>query len=93
MKKRIVILSLSILSFAFVTSCQQSKDKPEQTETESVDSTSVEQTAHLMYTCTMHPEVMKDEPGKCPKCGMELVKKEMTDDEMKKMEMDSMKHE
>jgi len=25
------------------------------------------------YTCPMHPEVIKDEPGKCPKCGMNLV--------------------
>jgi cation transport ATPase len=25
------------------------------------------------YTCPMHPEVVKDEPGKCPKCGMNLV--------------------
>ncbi len=25
------------------------------------------------YTCPMHPEVMKDEPGNCPKCGMNLI--------------------
>ncbi|MGZ8524893.1 MAG: copper-translocating P-type ATPase [Chitinophagaceae bacterium] len=25
------------------------------------------------YTCPMHPEVIKPGPGKCPKCGMELV--------------------
>ncbi len=25
------------------------------------------------YTCPMHPEVVSDEPGKCPKCGMTLV--------------------
>lgn len=29
------------------------------------------------YTCTMHPEVISDKPGKCPKCGMELVPKEV----------------
>ena len=29
-----------------------------------------------MYTCSMHPEVVSDEPGKCPKCGMKLVKNE-----------------
>jgi hypothetical protein len=28
----------------------------------------------VYYTCTMHPEVRMDSPGKCPKCGMELVK-------------------
>ncbi|MEO7265088.1 MAG: heavy metal-binding domain-containing protein [Ferruginibacter sp.] len=26
------------------------------------------------YTCPMHPEVKSDKPGKCPKCGMGLVK-------------------
>jgi hypothetical protein len=25
------------------------------------------------YTCLMHPEVITDYPGNCPKCGMELV--------------------
>lgn len=25
------------------------------------------------YTCPMHPEVIKNTPGKCPKCGMDLV--------------------
>ena len=27
------------------------------------------------YTCSMHPEVQSDKLGKCPKCGMTLVKK------------------
>ena len=27
-----------------------------------------------MYTCPMHPEIKKDKPGTCPKCGMTLVK-------------------
>jgi len=25
------------------------------------------------FTCPMHPEIIKDAPGKCPKCGMDLV--------------------
>src|SRR2546423_12021208 len=25
------------------------------------------------YTCPMHPEVVMDAPGQCPKCGMTLV--------------------
>lgn len=25
------------------------------------------------YTCSMHPEVVRSEPGKCPICGMTLV--------------------
>lgn len=31
---------------------------------------------HTTYTCPMHPEIVSDKPGKCPKCGMELVEKE-----------------
>jgi hypothetical protein len=27
------------------------------------------------YTCPMHPDVKSDKPGKCPKCGMNLVVK------------------
>ncbi|MEK7064767.1 MAG: heavy metal translocating P-type ATPase, partial [Patescibacteria group bacterium] len=27
----------------------------------------------MKYTCPMHPEVRLDAPGKCPKCGMELI--------------------
>jgi multidrug efflux pump subunit AcrA (membrane-fusion protein) len=26
-----------------------------------------------IYTCPMHPEVKSDKPGRCPKCGMDLV--------------------
>ena len=26
-----------------------------------------------LYTCGMHPEVISDKPGNCPKCGMKLV--------------------
>jgi len=29
----------------------------------------------VQYTCPMHPEVISDKPGKCPKCGMTLVVK------------------
>jgi hypothetical protein len=28
------------------------------------------------YTCSMHPEVIMDAPGNCPKCGMKLVEKQ-----------------
>jgi Cu(I)/Ag(I) efflux system membrane fusion protein len=28
-----------------------------------------------VYTCSMHPEIIRDKPGNCPICGMTLVKK------------------
>lgn len=36
-----------------------------------------EQTMKTVYTCSMHPEVELDKPGKCPKCGMELIEKKV----------------
>jgi hypothetical protein len=43
--------------------------------------------AKVQYTCTMHPEVLSDKPGKCPKCGMTLVKKEPVKKKAEKMKM------
>jgi len=34
--------------------------------------------SEAMYTCPMHPEVVQRGPGRCPKCGMELVPAEET---------------
>ena len=34
----------------------------------------------MKYTCPMHPEVIKDKPGKCPLCGMQLVPLQKRDD-------------
>lgn len=31
------------------------------------------QTGGKKYTCEMHPEVISDAPGDCPKCGMRLI--------------------
>ncbi|WP_284653226.1 multicopper oxidase domain-containing protein [Flavobacterium terrisoli] len=35
---------------------------------------SLSQAQSVSYTCPMHPEVHSPKPGKCPKCGMNLVK-------------------
>lgn len=29
----------------------------------------------MKYTCPMHPEIVRDAPGNCSKCGMTLVEK------------------
>ena len=36
--------------------------------------------APAQYTCPMHPEVVSDEPGNCPKCGMFLVPADAKDE-------------
>ena len=45
-------------------------------ETESIPATinpGKMQMGKQQYTCSMHPKVIKDEPGKCPYCGMVLT--------------------
>ncbi|HUT55264.1 MAG TPA: heavy metal-binding domain-containing protein [bacterium] len=48
----------------------------------------------VVYTCPMHPEVVSDQPGKCPICGMNLVEKQKTaatmnqDEKMEHMNME-----
>ncbi|MEK7651734.1 MAG: copper-translocating P-type ATPase [Patescibacteria group bacterium] len=36
------------------------------------------QQSNTIYTCPMHPEVIRSAPGKCPGCGMDLIPKETT---------------
>lgn len=81
-------LSLIILLLAAIAACQPSKEKGN-TESEMDGTVTEKDSARVAYTCPMHPEVLSDAPGKCPKCGMELVKK--SDDDH--MHTDSTKHD
>ena len=36
-------------------------------------SKSTSPTENTLYTCSMHPQVIQDQPGDCPICGMKLV--------------------
>jgi membrane fusion protein, copper/silver efflux system len=31
--------------------------------------------AKELWTCSMHPDIVRDKPGNCPLCGMQLIKK------------------
>jgi Cu(I)/Ag(I) efflux system membrane fusion protein len=31
--------------------------------------------ATKVYTCSMHPEMKSDKPGKCTMCGMDMIEK------------------
>lgn len=48
---------------------------------------------NLKYTCPMHPEIIRDSPGDCPKCGMALEPigvESIKDEEENNSELDAM---
>lgn len=51
------------------------QDTTKTVKNQKVKTTMEMQKDSVYYTCTMHPDVKLDKPGKCPKCGMDLVKK------------------
>ena len=71
--KKFIITPLAILG---LIAC----NNPANTDNKSAskpDSTSVSKPATKeIYTCPMDTDVHSDKPGKCPKCGMELEKKQ-----------------
>lgn len=64
MKRSISIIAL--LLFILVQSCNNNK---------SAHSEHKEETKDVLYTCPMHPEIVRNKPGNCPICGMALVEK------------------
>jgi Cu(I)/Ag(I) efflux system membrane fusion protein len=87
MKRNIsFVIPVALLTLVFVA-CNNSDTKNNNSTTQT-DTSGMRQVmvTDEMYTCTMHNEVMSDKPGKCPKCGMALVKQKMTDEQMKMME-------
>lgn len=60
----LIALTLTILMFAGISAMCQNKGVTDTTKQDTV-----------IYTCAMHPKIQSNQPGKCPKCGMDLVKK------------------
>ncbi|MBD1395062.1 heavy metal-binding domain-containing protein [Mucilaginibacter glaciei] len=69
MKKLMLMAAAILFSAATVFAASSINPVSDTTQTKKV------KPAKVQYTCTMHPEVLSDKPGKCPKCGMTLVKK------------------
>lgn len=71
-KVMLVFLCFAAFTFGVVIPVQNSygQNKPK-------DEMPVSKATKVIYTCSMHPEIVSDKPGKCPKCHMDLVKKEV----------------
>lgn len=46
---------------------------PKPTETLEPDHTAMDHKEGTIWTCSMHPQIRSDKPGKCPICGMTLI--------------------
>jgi Cu(I)/Ag(I) efflux system membrane fusion protein len=63
---RLSILILPVVLLIVAMGCKNKKDPHAMPNAE---------TAKDVYTCPMHPQIIRDKPGKCPICEMDLVKK------------------
>ncbi|MFB9865599.1 MULTISPECIES: heavy metal-binding domain-containing protein [Rufibacter] len=68
MKSLKVTMVAVCLGLTLFSACNSSGTEQKATE----GTTSEAQVAGVTYTCPMHPEVVSDVKGKCPKCGMFL---------------------
>jgi len=58
--RTLFVLSVGLLSAIYLSSCNNSR------KTVSADD--------AYYTCSMHPQINESKPGKCPICGMDLIR-------------------
>lgn len=84
--KKVTLVAVAILfSAASVFAAHSTTVVSDTTKTKKVKP--VVKPEKVQYTCGMHPDVLSDKPGKCPKCGMELVKKEPAKKKAETMKM------
>jgi hypothetical protein len=69
-----LLLSASLTAFATAQSHSHDQSKMHKSSDTSLVKDAHQKIAKVKYTCPMHLEVISDKPGKCPKCGMTLLK-------------------
>ncbi len=70
------LAGLLLLACVLVACSKQTPSEPRRTAADDTLAEHALKHAQPQYQCPMHPEVIRDEPGVCPICGMTLVKVE-----------------
>lgn len=76
-KAKFIILTAAIITLMGVYSFNAAYSFEKNTA--SAGNSAADSTVTKTYTCPMHPEVISDKPGQCPKCGMDLELKDNND--------------
>lgn len=76
----IAIGAITFASASTIRSAHHSDNSSNSLVVQIGDQAKKDPTMKTVYTCSMHPEVIQDKPGKCPKCGMNLIAKEVKKD-------------
>ncbi|MDJ0739100.1 MAG: efflux RND transporter periplasmic adaptor subunit [Gammaproteobacteria bacterium] len=74
----IPVLFVAVLLGGCLSADKPNADAPSETLAEAMDDSALEHARkHLdpKYVCPMHPQIVRDEEGSCPICGMDLVEK------------------
>jgi Cu(I)/Ag(I) efflux system membrane fusion protein len=69
MKQKTTIIIISLLSGLFAGWLFFHNSKEKETKSDQI----IEQAGHTVWTCSMHPQIRMEQPGKCPLCGMDLI--------------------
>lgn len=78
-RRNVFFLGLAIAFFSFI-GCKNNVNK---------NASSTAATEEI-YTCPMHPQIIRHEPGNCPVCGMKLVKKENANHEISPVDLSTL---
>ena len=76
MRQNHFIIVIAIAAFFGLRNTSVAQEHNHQTPEQ--QTTQAQAQSKVVYTCPMHPDVISDKPGKCPKCGMTLEKKQLS---------------
>lgn len=76
---KLFVFVLAIASFT-LAGCNSNSDKKVTAHSDTEE----------IYTCPMHPQIIRHEPGNCPICGMQLVKKENVSKEFSEVDLSTL---
>lgn len=71
-KNKFIYILIAVLT---LTACNSNKRSDENNTHEGHNMAMGNAQEEKIYTCSMHPEIIRNKPGQCPICGMDLIEK------------------